>query len=361
MPEAAVEKIEQFCMLCFVNDDNFRDICKDNNINADDCFDVASPKALIQNHSVVGRAEGSNDQAKWFEFNFVDPSKIPCTLHSNDIKQIEGYMDMGYQEADGKREYIYYSNEYMTEYWSSHDYESELDQTKALKLSEEEATIAKDYEIAGVINKIPYALPNNRILIVYPLSMQQYILDEPMSTMFVYKASNHQKAYDDMKKMLDDHHLDSSTLIDTAKTNESNRMFVTIINIFSYGFIILIALISIANVFNTISTSITLRRREIAMLKSIGMSKKSLQKMMNYECLTYGMKSLLWGLPVSALVTYAIYRVTNVAFSMSFYIPWQSIVIAAGSVFVVVFSTMIYATSKVNKDNPIDALKNESI
>lgn len=83
--------------------------------------------------------------------------------------------------------------------------------------------------------------------------------------------------------------------------------------------------------------------------------------MMNYECLTYGMKSLLWGLPVSALVTYAIYRVTDVAFSMSFYIPWQSIVIAAGSVFVVVFSTMIYATSKVNKDNPIDALKNESI
>ncbi len=361
MPEDSVQEVGKFCMLCFVNDDNFRDICKDNNINAEDYFDSTSPKALLQNHSVVGRAEGANDQLKWYEFNFVDPLKIPCTLYSNGIKEISGYVNLFCEETDGKREYIYYSIDYMEAYWSTHDDESEMDLSEALILSEEEATIVKDYEIAGVINKIPYALPNNRILIVYPLSMQQYILDEPMSTMFVYKASNHQKAYDDMKKMLDDHHLDSSTLIDTAKTNESNRMFVTIINIFSYGFIILIALISVANVFNTISTSITLRRREIAMLKSIGMSKKSLKKMMSFECLTYGLKSIVWGLPVSVLVTYAIYRVTDVAFSMSFYIPWQSIVIAAGSVFIVVFSTMIYATSKVNKDNPIDALKNESI
>ena len=46
---------------------------------------------------------------------------------------------------------------------------------------------------------------------------------------------------------------------------------------------------------------------------------------------------------------------------MQFYIPWYSIAIAVGSVFIVVFATMLYATGKIRKDNPIDALKNENI
>lgn len=60
--------------------------------------------------------------------------------------------------------------------------------------------------------------------------------------------------------------------------------------VFAYGFSVLISMIAIANVFNTITTNIMLRRREFAMLKSIGLGERGFRKMMNYECIA------MWGL-----------------------------------------------------------------
>ena len=130
---------------------------------------------------------------------------------------------------------------------------------------------------------------------------------------------------------------------------------------FSYGFIVLISLIAAANVFNTISTNISLRRREFAMLKSVGMTQKGFNKMMNFECLLYGSHALLFGLPVSCGVTYLIYLAIMEGFETTFHLPWTAIGIAVLSVFLVVGATMMYSMSKVKKDNPIDALKNENL
>lgn len=136
---------------------------------------------------------------------------------------------------------------------------------------------------------------------------------------------------------------------------------ITVINIFSYGFIILISLIAAANVFNTISTNINLRRREFAMLKSIGMTPKAFTKMMDFECLLYGFKGLLYGLPVSFLMTWMIYRAIGQGLEIAFFIPWYSIAIAVGSVFLVVFVTMLYSMRKIRRENTIDTLKNENL
>ena len=97
------------------------------------------------------------------------------------------------------------------------------------------------------------------------------------------------------------------------------------------------------------------------MLKSIGLSEKGFMRMMSYECIIYGVKGLAWGLPASAAMTYGIYRMTENAVSTGFYLPWYSIAIAVGSVFLVVFATMLYAAGKIRNDNPIDALKNETL
>ena len=138
-------------------------------------------------------------------------------------------------------------------------------------------------------------------------------------------------------------------------------MIVGVVNVFAYGFIILISLIAAANVFNTISTNIMLRRREFAMLKSIGMTEKGMRKMLSYECVIYGFRALVLGLPVSVGVTYLIHRIVSEELERSFYMPWHSVAIAVGSVFLVVFATMLYARAKLRKDNPIDALKNENL
>lgn len=152
-----------------------------------------------------------------------------------------------------------------------------------------------------------------------------------------------------------------SNLRDYASRVDDKRNTVTVIRVFAYGFIVLISLIALANVFNTISTNIALRRREFAMLRSVGMTSKGFNKMMNFECILYGIRSLMVGLPVSIGVTYLIYKVVNSGYETGFHLSWLSIGVAIFSVFAVVFSTMMYAMRRIKKDNPIDALRNENL
>ena len=151
------------------------------------------------------------------------------------------------------------------------------------------------------------------------------------------------------------------SVIDYVDMNEQDRNVVLVMNVFAYGFIVLISLIAVANVFNTISTNIQLRRREFAMLKSVGMSRRGFRRMMNYECLLYGGKALLFGLPVSFAVTWLIFRSISNAYVSAFRPPLPPFAIAIGSVFLVVFVTMLYAMRRVERENPIDVLKNENL
>jgi len=132
-----------------------------------------------------------------------------------------------------------------------------------------------------------------------------------------------------------------------------------VVNTFTYGFITLMALITVANVFNTISTSVQLRRRELAMLTSVGMSRRGMRQMMLYECGFYGVKALLWGLPIAAGVTYLIYRAVLSGVDVAFTLPWTSLAISVAGVFGVVLVTMVYSVNKVNKANTVDVLASE--
>lgn len=148
---------------------------------------------------------------------------------------------------------------------------------------------------------------------------------------------------------------------DAAEQTVTERSLVTVVRVVSYGFIVLISLIAAANVFNTVSTNIFLRRREFAMLRSVGMTSRGFNRMMNYECLLYGSKSLIFGIPAAFGVTYLIFKAIDMGYQTDFYLPWSAVFIAVGSVFLVVFATMLYATSTVRRDNPIDALRSEVI
>lgn len=144
------------------------------------------------------------------------------------------------------------------------------------------------------------------------------------------------------------------------KVLEQNRSTIFVVNVFSYGFIIMISLIATANVFNTVSTNIRLRRRELAMLRSVGMDDCDFSRMMNFECIFYGTKVLLFGLPIAGIFSWMIYEAMILSGEeIAFSLPWGSIGIAAFSVFFVVFITMLYATRKIKKENIIDALRDD--
>ena len=81
---------------------------------------------------------------------------------------------------------------------------------------------------------------------------------------------------------------------------------------------------------------------------------------MNFECVLYGIKSLMWGIPAAFVVTWLIYKSITRGLDTAFYLPGASVAIAIGSVFAVVFATMVYAMRRINGENPIDALKNDN-
>ncbi len=142
---------------------------------------------------------------------------------------------------------------------------------------------------------------------------------------------------------------------------QQSEQLILIMSVFTYGFIALITSISIANILNTISTSISLRKREFAMLKSVGMTPKGFNKMINYESIFYGIKSLLYGLPLSFGVMGLIYWSMKNTFEYGFYLDWLSIIYVIIAIFLIVSLAMVYSISKVKKENIIDALKQENI
>lgn len=148
---------------------------------------------------------------------------------------------------------------------------------------------------------------------------------------------------------------------DVKEQAQLMRNLKLIIEIFLYGFIVLISLIGVSNIFNTITTNVNLRRREFANLKSIGMTDKAFNKMMNLECLFYGTKSLLWGLPIGCAMCYLLSKAFESEIMFMFKIPWSSIAIVIVAVYLIVFMTMKYAKGKIKKENIIDVLRDDNI
>lgn len=240
--------------------------------------------------------------------------------------------------------------------WSSYD---DLDEADEIQ----ETTDSTPLQIGEQTDKPPLGLSNNygwNIMLLYPQSVRAKIDKNPDRVGRMYfSSSNPTDTESKMVKMLQEHNLPSNRIVNHAASADNERNLVLLIKIFSTGFIVLISLISAANVFNTISTNINLRRREFAMLKSIGMTRQGFNKMMNYECLLYGVKGLIYGIPAAVGITYLIYRSMQNAIDIRFFIPGHSVIIAVGSVFLVVFATMLYSMSKVKKENTVDALKTE--
>ena len=142
---------------------------------------------------------------------------------------------------------------------------------------------------------------------------------------------------------------------------EQNRSMIVLFSIFLYGFIIVISLVGITNIFNTITTNMELRSREFAMLKSIGMTKKEFRRMVWLESVFYGIKSLLIGIPVGIVLSFCFYKAFSEGIEMPYQLPYGGILIAIAAVFVLLFATTQYSMNKINRKNIVETIQNENI
>ncbi|MFG6395416.1 MAG: FtsX-like permease family protein [Lachnospiraceae bacterium] len=203
-----------------------------------------------------------------------------------------------------------------------------------------------------------------QIFVPYSLKDTFEITDANKGTKGItFCSKDSKKSAEDIEmKILAEGVTDNYNLFNMSEFTQDNTNMIFIANIFAYTFIVLVSLIAVANVFNTISTNIKLRRRELAMLRSIGISERGFQKMMNFECIFYGMRALLFGLPLSMLSSWLIYYGLSAggADDIDFVIPWAGIGISIFSVLFIVFITMLYSVSKIKKENIIDALRDDT-
>ena len=235
-------------------------------------------------------------------------------------------------------------------------------------MGEEEDQFSASFPITGLTGQVPSFMPNYQenqpmLYLMVPLSKLEGIPDRSgeYNTDIYFTASDADGLEEGLLEIARQESGYEIYVSNIQAQIDEVRQVTTFFSIFFYGFVALISLISVANIFNTVSTSVALRTREFAMLKSVGMTSKGINRMLSYESLFYGLKSLLYGVPLGIGVMWLIYAALGERFETPFSLPWGSVAAVVVAVFVVVGTTMRYASSKMKRQNIIDALKQENL
>ena len=184
------------------------------------------------------------------------------------------------------------------------------------------------------------------------------ITDDKSSSIY-YVATNREKSTrDEVKKVAEENNLSVIDSIDEAQKLEQTM---NVMKIFVYGFIVVISLVSVTNIINTISTNINLRKREFAIIKSIGVTPQGFKKMIYMESILYGILSLLYGIPIGICMNVLMNKILEGVITVQTLIPYKAILICVVAIFIITFIASYIPLKKISKENIIDNIRQESI
>ena len=218
---------------------------------------------------------------------------------------------------------------------------------------------AVEISVGVISKKYPFGLDKGSTSDILILSDEHFdeIAKPKYMDLYIY-SKNNEKLVKDIEEYLKD---ENFHLFDRSKHVKEMKNISLLVSIFLYGFITVITLIGITNIFNTITTNMELRKREFATLKAIGMTTKEFNKMIRLESLFMGVKSLIIGVPLgvglSLLIQYFAYKGRDIPYN----IPSLAIGISIIAVFLLIIAIMKYSINKINKQNVIETIRNENI
>lgn len=315
-----------FCPVSFIPDAYFEQVADSYGLDVGKYFDAESPKALVLNRIVDDSVDDSGDA----------PDHRVLSMLNKDIKELPlyeaEYLGQG-EMQEGETFYV------------------SVGDVVENDITEEAEHSALSWHYAGGMYSIK---------LLYPVSMLPVLLengvfaDSECTGNYYFEAQDHVALEDELNSLFSDK---SSAVYNRAVEEERIRMMLLMINVFGVGFITLISLIAAANIFNTIATNMNQRRREFAMLQSLGMTGREFQAMLNFECGIYGGKGIIYGLFCSVFVTVPMYLYSNEGSLDGYFIPWRYAVFAVICVFLVVFAAMCYGKSRVKKADLMGTLK----
>ncbi|WP_448920586.1 ABC transporter permease [Eubacterium sp.] len=172
------------------------------------------------------------------------------------------------------------------------------------------------------------------------------------------ETTDHQGVAEKLNMICDDEKYSNFHVVDYSEQMQAFNAIALVIQVFVYGFVALISLITIFNIINTISSGIASRKKEFAMMKSVGITPKGFNKMIMLESAFYGIKAVIFGLPISALISFAMHKALGNS-TTTFSIDYVLYLIVALVVFAIIGMTMIYLVKKVQQNNIIETLKED--
>lgn len=257
-------------------------------------------------------------------------------------------------------------------------YNQETSSYKEIKLLD----LDKSKTITGTINDKTLSIDIVSRIEKVPMGLEQVYSDTPtlivsdeffeyIKNNYTYEYNDNQEIYincsnaDEVEKLIKEriveNNIEDYNIYNIATEAKTQKSIIILVSIFLYGFIIVISLIGITNIINTINTNMNLRRRELAMLKSIGMTKKEFNKMINLESIMYSTKALLIGIPLGILGSFLIYKAFASGNDFGYIFPIKAIIISIIVVYLLVSTIMYFALRKTRNENIIETIKDENI
>lgn len=328
-------------VLNYIDDEDFDALCRNNGIDPKPYYEIKDKrwKCVIMNN-----IDHNENGDKVFNENIIggvltnDPYS---TLADEELRT-----DMGFDEMS-KEEQEAYLQEML-------DIQTFADITATVEYDEN--------------NYVCNLNPAKTISAYAPFSMHPTIVDifndvnDQYNLPFGVETYDHEACTEALSKYFDEHPEyanDNLTWVSDTYSYALNSIQMNkVIKIFMYAFIVLITMITLANIINTLTTGIASRKREFAMIKSVGITPKSFEKMIALESIFYGINSLLIAIPVSIGINLLLNKIVSdnkIPYEFNF-IMYLIVILA---VVLFVGSIMLYSIRKIKNDNIIENIKND--
>lgn len=159
---------------------------------------------------------------------------------------------------------------------------------------------------------------------------------------------------DKLKKLAGEHEVADRR----EETNESHSSF-WVFRIAAYGFLGIIALISVFNIVNSISMSVSARMKQYGSMRAVGMSIRQMTRMITAEAVTYALCGLVIGY-IAGLFLHRLVTVKLIVthFGGTWEIPFEPMIIVL-VIFVFSIAAAVYAPAKRIRNMAITETINE--
>ena len=371
--------------LVFVDDEAYRVYLDQLGLNADEYLDASHPKALAYNETGHNGGVGYANLHEYAGTGTVSllAYDLPAEafargplyegLYASDGSYAAGEEPSGVWEmAASDYEYSGSSDEDTSSEGSGADSQagvSDSSQTVRYPRSEYARPLA-DIEVGAVVDEKPRGMSLNvQAGLIVPMSFAKTLFEQvnlaaatidggSLGFSAYFDADDPAQATSAMYNVMNDSDFLGYSVFNVDDQVKTQTDMVTVVNTLSYSFAIILALVAVANVFNTLVSSLLLRQREFAVLQSVGMSRTGVRRMVMWECVRFGARGLIGGLAASFVVALLLHRGMELSFrGLGFTMPWASVAIAFAVCVMVTLLACAYGLKHAKTDNVVEALR----